>query len=73
LRRPIDAADQAPGIVSSRRSRRHRCPHGGANLYLKTPIDPLKDLVPVASLVSNDLILAANPSPPGQALGVSVE
>ena len=34
------------------------------NLHLKTPVDPLKDLVPVASLVSNDLILAANPSLP---------
>jgi tripartite-type tricarboxylate transporter receptor subunit TctC len=34
------------------------------NLYAKTPIDPLKDLLPVASLVSNDLILAANPSLP---------
>jgi tripartite-type tricarboxylate transporter receptor subunit TctC len=31
------------------------------NLYTKMSIDPLKDLLPVASLVSNDLILAANP------------
>jgi tripartite-type tricarboxylate transporter receptor subunit TctC len=32
------------------------------HLYAKMPIDPLKDLSPVASLVSNELILAANPS-----------
>src|SRR5262245_17589162 len=32
------------------------------NLYVKTPIDPLKDLMPVASLVSNDLILTASPT-----------
>jgi tripartite-type tricarboxylate transporter receptor subunit TctC len=32
------------------------------HLYSKMSIDPLKDLVAVASLVSNDLILAANPS-----------
>jgi len=32
------------------------------NLYVKTPIDPLKDLLPVASLVSNDLILTASPT-----------
>jgi tripartite-type tricarboxylate transporter receptor subunit TctC len=32
------------------------------HLYAKMPIDPLKDLLPVASLVSNELILAANPS-----------
>src|ERR1700737_2934934 len=29
------------------------------HLYAKMPIDPLKDLLPVASLVSNELILAA--------------
>src|SRR5258708_16555008 len=31
-------------------------------LYAKMPIDPLKDLLPVASLVSNALVLAANPA-----------
>jgi tripartite-type tricarboxylate transporter receptor subunit TctC len=31
------------------------------HLYAKMSIDPLKDLVPVASLVSNALLLAANP------------
>jgi tripartite-type tricarboxylate transporter receptor subunit TctC len=31
------------------------------HLYAKMAIDPLKDLLPVASLVSNDLLLAANP------------
>jgi tripartite-type tricarboxylate transporter receptor subunit TctC len=31
------------------------------HLYAKMPIDPLKDLVPVASLVENELVLAANP------------
>src|SRR5262249_47172488 len=34
------------------------------HLYAKMAIDPLKDLVPVASLVSNQLILAVNPAPP---------
>lgn len=32
------------------------------HLYAKMPIDPLKDLLPVASLVSNALVLAANPA-----------
>src|SRR5438874_11221029 len=32
------------------------------HLYARMPIDPLKDLVPVASIVSNELVLAANPS-----------
>ena len=32
--------------------------------YAKMAIDPLKDLLPVASLVSNELILAANPALP---------
>ncbi len=32
------------------------------HLYAKMPIDPLKDLLPVASLVSNALLLAANPA-----------
>jgi tripartite-type tricarboxylate transporter receptor subunit TctC len=31
------------------------------HLYAKMPIDPLKELVPVASLVVNELVLAANP------------
>src|SRR5215831_16845606 len=34
------------------------------HLYAKMAIDPLKDLLPVASLVSNELILAANPALP---------
>jgi tripartite-type tricarboxylate transporter receptor subunit TctC len=32
------------------------------HLYARMPIDPLKALVPVASIVSNELVLAANPS-----------
>ncbi|HEX4555012.1 MAG TPA: tripartite tricarboxylate transporter substrate binding protein [Xanthobacteraceae bacterium] len=32
------------------------------HLYAKMPIDPLKDLLPVASLVQNALVLAANPA-----------
>ena len=32
------------------------------HLYARMPIDPLKDLLPVASLVSNALVLAANPA-----------
>ncbi|MCC6775925.1 MAG: tripartite tricarboxylate transporter substrate binding protein [Hyphomicrobiales bacterium] len=33
-------------------------------LYGKMPLDPLKELLPVASLVENELILAANPGLP---------
>jgi tripartite-type tricarboxylate transporter receptor subunit TctC len=32
------------------------------HLYARMPIDPLKDLLPVASLVQNALVLAANPT-----------
>jgi tripartite-type tricarboxylate transporter receptor subunit TctC len=32
------------------------------HLYAKMPIDPLKDLLPVAGLVENELVLAANPA-----------
>jgi tripartite-type tricarboxylate transporter receptor subunit TctC len=32
------------------------------HLYAKMSIDPLKELLPIASLVSNDLFLAANPA-----------
>jgi tripartite-type tricarboxylate transporter receptor subunit TctC len=32
------------------------------HIYSKMPIDPVKDLVPVATLVSNMLVLAANPA-----------
>src|SRR5262249_52858406 len=31
------------------------------HLYAKLPIDPLKELLPVASLVANELVLASNP------------
>src|SRR6185436_1880062 len=34
------------------------------HLYAKMPFDPLKDLAPVATLVSNQLVLAVNPSLP---------
>jgi tripartite-type tricarboxylate transporter receptor subunit TctC len=36
------------------------------HLYAKMAIDPLKELMPVASLVSNELILAVNPALPVQ-------
>jgi tripartite-type tricarboxylate transporter receptor subunit TctC len=36
------------------------------HLYKQMPIDPLKDLVPVTSLVSNGFFLAINPSVPAQ-------
>ncbi len=36
------------------------------HLYGKMPFDPLKDLVPVASLVSNGFFLAVNPSVPAR-------
>jgi tripartite-type tricarboxylate transporter receptor subunit TctC len=32
------------------------------HLYAKMPIDPLKELLPIASVVSNELFLAANPA-----------
>jgi tripartite-type tricarboxylate transporter receptor subunit TctC len=35
-----------------------------AHLYKQMPLDPLKDLAPVASLVSNGFFLAVNPSLP---------
>ena len=35
------------------------------HLYAKMAIDPLKDLLPIASVVSNELFLAANPALPG--------
>jgi tripartite-type tricarboxylate transporter receptor subunit TctC len=34
------------------------------HLYAKMPFDPLKDLVPVATLVANQFVLAVNPSLP---------
>ena len=34
------------------------------HLYAKMPFDPLKDLVPVATLVSNQFVLAVNPALP---------
>jgi len=36
------------------------------HLYAKMPFDPLKDLAPVASLVSNGFFMAVNPSVPAQ-------
>ena len=35
------------------------------HLYARMAIDPLKDLLPIASVVSNELFLAANPALPG--------
>jgi tripartite-type tricarboxylate transporter receptor subunit TctC len=37
-----------------------------AHLYRQMPFDPLKDLAPVASLVSNGFFLAINPTVPAQ-------
>jgi len=36
------------------------------HLYAKMPFDPLKDLAPVSSLVSNGFFMAVNPSVPAQ-------
>lgn len=44
-----------------------------AHLYKQMPFDPLKDLVPVASLVSNGFFLAVNPSVPARTLPEFVE
>ena len=43
------------------------------HLYAKMPFDPLKDLVPVASLVSNGFFIAINPSVPAQTLAEFIE
>jgi tripartite-type tricarboxylate transporter receptor subunit TctC len=44
-----------------------------AHLYKQMPFDPLKDLVPVTSLVSNGFFLAVNPSVPARTLPEFVE
>jgi tripartite-type tricarboxylate transporter receptor subunit TctC len=44
-----------------------------AHLYQQMPFDPLKDLVPVTSLVSNGFFLAVNPSVPAHSLPEFVE
>src|SRR5215472_10655051 len=44
-----------------------------AHLYKQMPFDPLKDLAPVASLVSNGFFLAVNPSVPAHTLPEFVE
>ena len=43
------------------------------HIYAKMPFDPLKDFVPVASLSSNQLVLAVNPSVPANDLREFVE
>ncbi|HET7766686.1 MAG TPA: tripartite tricarboxylate transporter substrate binding protein [Burkholderiales bacterium] len=44
-----------------------------AHLYKHMPFDPLKDLAPVTSLVSNGFFLAVNPSVPARTLPEFVE
>src|SRR5258706_11003872 len=39
------------------------------HLYPNLPVDTLKDLSPVATLVTTQMVLAANPSPPAKSLG----
>ncbi len=43
------------------------------HLYKQMPIDPLKDLVPVTSLVSNGFFLAINPSVPARDFAEFIE
>ncbi len=43
------------------------------HVYVKMPFDPLKDLVPVASLASNDFVLSVNPKLPVKTLAEFVE
>ena len=43
------------------------------HLYAKMPFDPLKDLAPVASLVSNGFFMAVNPSVPAQTFPEFIE
>ena len=54
--------------------------HGPDNLFMANPhlyarmtFDPLKDLVPVSSLISNQLVLAVHPSVPANTLREFVE
>ena len=44
-----------------------------AHLYKQMPFDPLKDLAPVASLVSNGFFLAVNPAVPAKSLPEFIE
>jgi tripartite-type tricarboxylate transporter receptor subunit TctC len=44
-----------------------------SHLYAKMAFDPLKDLVPVTSLISNQLMLAVHPSVPANSLQEFVE
>jgi tripartite-type tricarboxylate transporter receptor subunit TctC len=44
-----------------------------AHLYKQMPFDPLKDLAPVASLVSNGFFLAVNPSVPANTFPEFIE
>jgi tripartite-type tricarboxylate transporter receptor subunit TctC len=43
------------------------------HIYSRMPFDPFKDLVPVSSLSSNQLVLAVNPSVPAKTLQEFVE
>lgn len=43
------------------------------HVYAKMPFDPLRDLVPVASLASNDFVLSVNPKLPARTLAEFVE
>jgi tripartite-type tricarboxylate transporter receptor subunit TctC len=43
------------------------------HLYARMPFDPLKDLVPVATLISNQYVLAVHPSVPANTLREFVE
>ncbi len=43
------------------------------HLYSRMPFDPMKDLAPVASLVSNGFFLAVNPSVPAKTLAEFIE
>ncbi len=43
------------------------------HIYEKMPFEPLKDLVPLASLVSNEFVLSINPSMPAQTFPEFIE
>lgn len=43
------------------------------NVYKKMPFDPLKDLVPVATITSNQFVLSVNPSVPAKTLPDFIE